>query len=856
MISEVALESAAYWLMRTMLLGTVWFLVIAAVLQFTREPARRVRLLAWAMLGAVVISFSGWLPSTSSWALPSLTRLNGAPTPASVPDVSVTTSHASSIPDASSTTSLTSTDEEEDLLTDESADAITGFPALPTNSLTRAVGSTQKPPSAPSGVGRIALLSGLCLYAAGLFVITAWLLAGVFGLWRVVTTAQFADARLSELWNAIRPSDLKQTRLLTSSRTTQPSAFQFRRSYVVLPETWRDQPAERIEWALLHEAEHILRRDFPIWQVANLARIVFWCHPLLWWMRRELRVTQDFLADAAAARRTEARIDYAEFLTASARAGVGRSPLVGLGLLGRRSDLYRRVAMLLTRDKSLEDRTPRWWTWSVVGGVALVLACLATLQVGAGGTGQSVVLPPTAAASLTEAPVVSSSERDGFNPFSAAPQASSPSLAQAPPPGAPIGAASVAPIGAPPAAAEGVSNSAPKADDVVQKLKVIPGEMIEVEPGVHIGIRNVYNPNNAATWSPDGSVVEDSTGSGAPMEGGSGSASGNGGPPQYGGPPQMYGGMPAGFAGPGMAVQPPADSRLRGVTVFASRPNPAAIQVSVDGVQSQAAQTTYKPKFKEIQVPAYWPEEQMVASVAVRFASRTVARELTSSRDEGETFTHPSGQMMAALGRWTEGADLRTEASLTLDGPLGGRYVLEAEAIDVEGTAHRGKVQLHGADGGMMSAMMGGYGTGGGYGGMAMGPAGGYPGAAPGGASGVMVSANGSMAGMMAQAPTGTVVFPHLPPSRISKIRLTWHPYGWVIFRNVSLEPGEKSNLTAELFLDKSQPTPQPTGSSADALPEVSPPGRSEAIPGTTGPSGAIPSITPGPGAVPSNGTS
>ena len=42
--------------------------------------------------------------------------------------------------------------------------------------------------------------------------------------------------------------------------------------------------------ALAHEAEHVRRGDFWWWQVANLSRIVFWFHPLAWWLRRELRI--------------------------------------------------------------------------------------------------------------------------------------------------------------------------------------------------------------------------------------------------------------------------------------------------------------------------------------------------------------------------------------------------------------------------------------------------------------------------------------------------------------------------------------------------------------------------------------
>src|SRR5262249_3915649 len=47
---------------------------------------------------------------------------------------------------------------------------------------------------------------------------------------------------------------------------------------------------------------------------------------------------------------------------------------VGLGITAGKSDLYRRVAMLLQHRRSLETRCPRWWTIGVAtSAMALVL---------------------------------------------------------------------------------------------------------------------------------------------------------------------------------------------------------------------------------------------------------------------------------------------------------------------------------------------------------------------------------------------------------------------------------------------------------------------------------------------------
>ena len=97
---------------------------------------------------------------------------------------------------------------------------------------------------------------------------------------------------------------------------------------------------------------------------AGLARMLFFYQPLLWWLRRQLRLCQDFVADSQAALQASEVEDYAEFLTARASAGRLHPAVVALGMGCRKSELYRRVIMLLNNE-SLESRTPRLWTVSV-----------------------------------------------------------------------------------------------------------------------------------------------------------------------------------------------------------------------------------------------------------------------------------------------------------------------------------------------------------------------------------------------------------------------------------------------------------------------------------------------------------
>ena len=68
-----------------------------------------------------------------------------------------------------------------------------------------------------------------------------------------------------------------------------------------------DEQAVRL--ALAHEWTHIERATSARGSVAGLARVLFFYQPLVWWLRRQLRLCQDYVADAGrAARRPSPRI--------------------------------------------------------------------------------------------------------------------------------------------------------------------------------------------------------------------------------------------------------------------------------------------------------------------------------------------------------------------------------------------------------------------------------------------------------------------------------------------------------------------------------------------------------------------
>ena len=119
---------------------------------------------------------------------------------------------------------------------------------------------------------------------------------------------------------------------------------------------------------------------------------------MFWWLRRQLRLCQDYLADARAAAAGSAE-DYAAFLVRLARVRRSGPALPALGIGDRRSNLYRRVVMLVQDHEPLERRCRAAWSLAAAAAAAAVIVVASGLRLDA-------AAPPEAKAPAKEAKAV------------------------------------------------------------------------------------------------------------------------------------------------------------------------------------------------------------------------------------------------------------------------------------------------------------------------------------------------------------------------------------------------------------------------------------------------------------------
>lgn len=215
-----------------------------------------------------------------------------------------------------------------------------------------------------SGLYNVAI-AALLVWALGLSFIILRLFAG---LARLAWISAHAGPVFDEDWlrSVLELSDFhkitRSVRLLQcSSPLTMPLTWGILRPVIVLPSSavhWQD---ERRRIVLSHELAHIARNDWFLQICAELARAVYWFHPLAWLAAARLRHESERACDDAVLLSGVASAQYASQLLDLARTleSSGRAWSTALAI-ARPSNLERRFAAMLNPSinrRSLSGRT-------------------------------------------------------------------------------------------------------------------------------------------------------------------------------------------------------------------------------------------------------------------------------------------------------------------------------------------------------------------------------------------------------------------------------------------------------------------------------------------------------------------
>lgn len=146
-------------------------------------------------------------------------------------------------------------------------------------------------------------------WLAGSLILFARLGWGLVQLRRIRRESTFVE-RLPEGVNLLE----------SASPASMPVAWGWRKPCVLLPRGFREWDSDRLHAVLAHELAHIGRRDWLTQIAAEVAKCVYWFHPLVWLAAAQLREESERAADDAVLRAGIDGASYANHLLQLARA--------------------------------------------------------------------------------------------------------------------------------------------------------------------------------------------------------------------------------------------------------------------------------------------------------------------------------------------------------------------------------------------------------------------------------------------------------------------------------------------------------------------------------------------------------
>lgn len=172
--------------------------------------------------------------------------------------------------------------------------------------------------------------------------------------------------------------------LATTPALAGPIACGVLHPAILLPEALVATPG-RIGDILIHEAAHLARRDPLVGLLQRLAGALFWIHPLVHVLNRELARAREEVCDNHVLRRGSA-VRYAKTLVDLSESFEAPPALLAAGLFPSHWDLADRIDGLLDRRRSLMTRANPWTRAglaAVLLGSTLALAAVRTRAVAA-----------------------------------------------------------------------------------------------------------------------------------------------------------------------------------------------------------------------------------------------------------------------------------------------------------------------------------------------------------------------------------------------------------------------------------------------------------------------------------------
>ena len=215
------------------------------------------------------------------------------------------------------------------------------------------------------------------LWILGVLIFSARLILSLVYLSKLKRNCQPVSGQDERRLNALL-EEARIKRAITfciSDQLSMPVAVGFLRPMVIIPNTLRDHLSRKeLEQVMMHELAHFKRNDDWAKLIQQLVQIPLFFHPTLMWLLQTLDFTREVACDDwLIARRNVQRESYSESLCKVAEWSLDRrTPQMSLGLAASRSQIERRIKLLLDKQREIFAgiKRGRWLILSAVIAIA------------------------------------------------------------------------------------------------------------------------------------------------------------------------------------------------------------------------------------------------------------------------------------------------------------------------------------------------------------------------------------------------------------------------------------------------------------------------------------------------------
>ncbi|MFH1744360.1 MAG: M56 family metallopeptidase, partial [bacterium] len=222
----------------------------------------------------------------------------------------------------------------------------------------------------------------LLAWAAGAVAALIPFLIGTIGIWRIARRAKpIGHDSASALRDLVFELGLTfPVKVLQKGRSSVPMTWGLFRPVLILPAEAEKWSYSRLRVVLLHELAHVRRRDCLTQTVAQLARAIYWFHPLAWVAARRLRVERERACDDHVINAGANPSDYAGHLLDIARSRCAlRCAAVAAVAMARWSQIEGRLLAILDHKRNRRGLTRLSVIFALTALLCFVVP-LATIQ--------------------------------------------------------------------------------------------------------------------------------------------------------------------------------------------------------------------------------------------------------------------------------------------------------------------------------------------------------------------------------------------------------------------------------------------------------------------------------------------